>query len=241
MLAATGMTEGHRSAKIVNRLTNRVYDPPRARVNPRLATSVMEVFKKMRRKLIAPVIALLAALTLLTGCFGGQDLQSVSDAGGLFHVRVPDDWQANAQPQVLILYGDDKLPGSEQEAFEQLSIGMFVASQASSDPVGPKLTALMDARAKGRGWKSKQVSKPAEISIGGRPGFALDVSGTDAQGREFAGRAALVRTGGSEVLVFAVAPQDTWDKRADEVETLFTEWYWHTGGSATEASAAVKP
>lgn len=195
----------------------------------------------MRRKLIAPAIALLAALALLTGCFGQQELQSVSDAGGLFHVRVPAGWQANAQPQVLILYGDDKLPGSEQEAFEQLSIGTFVASQASSDAVGPKLTALIEARAKGRGWKGKRVSKPVEVSIGGRPGFALDVSGTDAQGRQFAGRAALVRTGGSEVLIFAVAPEDTWDKRADEVEALFTEWYWHTGGTTAETSTTAKP
>lgn len=63
-----------------------------------------------------------------------------------------------------------------------------------------------------------QVSKPWEITVGGVPGLAVDISGT-AEGKGLAARAVFVAVTPTQTFIaFGVAPSEHWD---DELEPLF--------------------
>lgn len=186
------------------------------------------------------VIAMVVPLALSAGCGGSGDLQTVNDPDGLFHVRVAADSRYLARSGLIAVYAAENLPQTEEAAFETLSMGIYTAPSASQDPVDERLVTLLEQRAEARGWTEQSIGEPAETTIGGRTAYAVEVSGTDEKSRRFAGRAALVRTSGREVLVFAVSPEADWQQHAGEVDGLFEEWYWHLPADA-EASDDATP
>lgn len=184
-------------------------------------------------------IAVIAATAAgITAC-GGPKTTSVSDASGLFHVVIPAKWQSMAQTGILAIYAAKDLPKDEDAAFDTLSVGIYTASAAASEPVGPRLVSLLEARAKDRKWKKQSIGQPAATKVGKREAYQVDVSGVDEKSREFAGRALLVRTNEREVLVFAVAPSGKWNGYEDDVDGLLTQWYWHQP-EKTEATDTAK-
>lgn len=174
------------------------------------------------------VLAALLAITVLAGCgLFSEKLATVNDPGGLFHVLYPESWQSFVQPGLIALYAADELPQDENAAFDTLSVSIYTASKAATEPVDARLRDLLELRAKNRGWKSKSMSEPSPVDVGKRAATAIDVSGVDEKGRDFAGRAVLIRTNEREVLIFAVSPKDAWDSHAPAVGDLFEQWYWH--------------
>lgn len=194
---------------------------------------------------LALLTSFVAIAMLLGGCGASSELTSVSEATGLFHVRVPEQWQSSSQPGLMVFYDAKELPASEDEAFDSLSIGIYTSDIAGTEPVGERLLKLLQARAVDRAWQNERLGKPAKTTVGKREGWATDVSGLDADGRAFAGRAALVRTNGREVLLFAVAPKEEWDDASVKIEDLVAEWYWHVpadrSADATGTTAVPQP
>ncbi len=188
------------------------------------------------------VTAALLALTAIAGCgLFSEKLATVNDPGGLFHVLYPESWQSFAQPGLIALYAADELPQDETAAFDTLSVGIYTASKAATEPVDARLRELLELRAKDRGWQSKSMGEPRPVNVGKRAATAIDVSGVDEKGRDFAGRAVLVRTNGREVLVFAVSPKDAWSSHAPAVDDLFGQWYWHVREDETSPTGDASP
>jgi len=192
-----------------------------------------------RSRTIIVSLALVIVLAL-SGCgLFSEDLATANDTSGLFHVRYPDSWQSFVQPGLIALYAADELPADEAAAFDTLSVGIYTASEAETAPVGTRLGELLELRAKDRSWKDQELGKPVKTVVGKRDASAIDVEGTDGQGRDFAGRAVLVRTNEREVLIFAVSPAAEWDGYSSDVDDLLDEWYWHI--REDETSATAKP
>lgn len=183
-------------------------------------------------------LSMILVSMLLVGCTGQTPTQTVNDAEGQFHVIVPESWQSRAEPGLMVLYGADKLPTSEQDAFETLTIGIYTASGTDTTTAGDRLTSLIEQRKTARGWRKSEIGRPAKTEVGGRPATAIAVSGTDEQGRDFEGRAVLVRTSGMQALVFAVSPRDQWAQDAGPLDEVLTNWYWHSaaGGESSKTT-----
>ncbi|MDZ4168913.1 MAG: hypothetical protein U1E26_04555 [Coriobacteriia bacterium] len=190
------------------------------------------------RNLIASVALCVVLVVALSGCtLFSEDLATENDTNGLFHLRYPESWQSFVQPGLIALYAADELPDGEDAAFDTLSVGVYTATEAATVPVDDRLTSLLELRAEDREWKDQAFTAPREVTVGKRPAWAVDVTGTDAKDREFAGRAVLVRTNGSEVLLFAVSPAADWEGHSDDVDALLDEWYWHRQERETSATA----
>lgn len=193
----------------------------------------------MSLRILRTLTILLTATVALsaTACTSTETPKTVNDPSGLFHFRTPPAWQSLSRPGLIALYAADEPPATDEATFDTLSVGIYTASSDAPDAVGPRLVSLIETRAESRSWSDHTVGAPEEISIGGRPAFAVDVAGSDEKGREFAGRGALVRTNGKEVLLFAVSPSADWPDHAASVEKLFTEWYWHVRQDEATATA----
>lgn len=181
------------------------------------------------------------AAMLVTGCDSRSALTTVSDSSGLFHVRVPEDWQSNPSQGVMALYAADKLPETEDQAFENLSVAIYTSDAAGTQPVADELVELVQARAADRAWRDSELGQPTEMTVGKRQAWSMDVSGTDSGGRAFSGRATLIRTNGREVLAFSVAPKAEWADQVDAVDGLFAEWYWHSPEDSESIAESATP
>jgi hypothetical protein len=177
------------------------------------------------------VTTVVAALTLSAGC--STRMQEVADDVSWYHVRVPQQWQASVRPNTLLLHASKELPSSEDEAFERLSVIVLRSDAESQTPVAQEISALVEARASSRGWKDTQITKPQKIEVGGREGYAVDVSAADEKGREFKGKIALVRTNGREALIVGLAPAASWTRDSVAFSDLLDEWYWHAAEGKT--------
>lgn len=190
------------------------------------------------RSLSRAAAVMITCVTLLAaGCTSADEMTTVNDPSGLFHVRTPASWQSLARPGLIAFYAAEEPPATDEATFDTLSVGVFTASKAATDPLGPRLEGLIDSRAKNRGWDEYSLDAVEEMEIGGRPGVGARVSGTDEKQRSFSGQAALVRTSGKEVLIFAVSPAADWDTHAPSVSALFTEWYWHVRADEATTTA----
>jgi len=198
------------------------------------------------RKIVAQTaLACILGLALISivGCSRTSSMQEIADTSGWFHVRVPAKWQATTNADSILIVADKDLPTSEDDAFDSLSMQIFVSDTAGPAPVAKSLTALVNARATSREWSKVKLSAPAKVEIGKRAAWAVDIKATDSKDREFAGRIALVRTNDRDALIVALAPLDVWEKTgADATEDLYREWYWHEPASGQSTSTpAPKP
>lgn len=173
----------------------------------------------------ALVLAVMLAAMSLAGC--SAKMQEVSDANSWFHVRVPTDWQTQVDAGSLLLYAAKDLPESEDAMLDNLSVLVMSSTEASETPVDEELKYLIDARAKSRGWTDAKIGKPQKVVVGKRQGYASAVSATGADGQDFAGKIALVRTNDREALIVALSSAEGWSADAALVDELFAEWYWH--------------
>ncbi len=199
--------------------------------------------RPLRNRIISVLLgcAIIVSAPALSGCsLRSERLATANDPGGLFHVRYPGSWQSFVQPGLVALYAAEELPENEDAAFKTLSVGIYTASKAATEPVPARLRGLLELRAEDRAWRAHSISGPVDVTVGTRPATALDITGTDAKGRSFAGRAVLVRTNGREVLVFAVSPKATWERDAASLDDLLSEWYWHLPESEATRTAPAE-
>ena len=196
------------------------------------------MFRHLKRLTLATVALALVASTAGCTLFGGDpELTTVSDAGGLFHIKIPATWSSQAQTGLIAIYGAEEPPASD--TLKDLSIGIFSTQDTTDTPVPEALTYVVNTRAVERSWSDATVGEPTDAKIGGRDGAVIAVSGTDAQGIKFKAEYYFVRTSGHEVLVIAAAPADTWAEVEDEVHALVAdEWYWQIAEQAEDTSTA---
>lgn len=178
-----------------------------------------------RKSLLIVAIAMLLTLAVATGC--SPKLQDVADGSSWFHVRVPADWHARVEQTAIIMYAAKDLPETEDETFESLSVLVMASGAASDTPVPEELTDLVNRRAKSREWSDFKISKPEKLKVGGRSGYAVDVTGKDVKKRAFAGRFVLIRTNDREAMIVGLAPEERWKKESAQFDAIFEEWYWH--------------
>jgi hypothetical protein len=185
------------------------------------------LFPASRRPLTALLAAALA-IVAITGCSNSGSSTSqktVSDPNGLFHFKIPADWQSNTEQGLITVYGAEDLP----ESGEIDALSLIVLSGSTEDtgtPVGAKIVEIVDQRAASRGWTDYSVSDPGEVMVGDRPGARVEVAGVDAEGVAFEGAYHIVRTAGSDVLIVAVSPDGGWSRDREQLDDVFEQWYW---------------
>lgn len=190
----------------------------------------------------ALTVALLVSSFSIAGCSaftGDGELLTVSDPGGLFHVKTPDDWSSHAQSGFIAIYGGEDPPASD--VLDDISIGIFTTKDTTDTPVPEALSYVVATRAQERGWTDPDVSEPAETKIGDRAGYVIKVTATDSQNIPFRAEYYFIRTSGQEVLVIAAAPAKMWDDSADLIQTLIAdEWYWHLSAEQGESTPTAQ-
>lgn len=190
----------------------------------------MRVAHRQLKTVYPLIIAVLSAsLTLTAACSlvdPAPTLKEVGEHSGLFHVKVPQEWQTTTARGVTALYASSELP-SDPEAVTELSMLIFTADVASQTPVPVELSALVGQRAVERGWQEHKVSAPETSAVGEREASRVHVTLTSASGQDYEGDFYLARTSGREVLIVATAPLGSWTEEAPLVEDVLREWYWH--------------
>lgn len=180
------------------------------------------------RRLLAALLAATFAAIALAGCStsaGGASEKTVADPGGLFHFKIPADWQSSTEQGLITVYGAEELP----ESGEIDALSLIVLSGSTEDsgtPVDTKIVEIVDLRAESRGWTDYSVGDPVEVMVGTRPGTRVEVRGNDAEGLAFESGYHLVRTAGSDVLIVAVSPEGQWSRDREQLDEVFTQWYW---------------
>lgn len=202
---------------------------------------VPRVFIRTTARLILAASLLIAAPLGAAGCAKEPALRSWGEPTGLFHFKVPEDWQVNVQPSFMTVYAGSEFPS--EEIFDALSVLVFVVVPTEGEPADA-LTTLIENRATEREWQEYEAGEVQDTVMGNRVAYKRHVTGVDARGNAFAADYVLARTNGREVLVVAVAPADSWETDREAVATLLEqEWYWHIpdpavtiGGSAEETA-----
>lgn len=181
-----------------------------------------------RRVMLAlTVLAFAAALATMVGCAEKITLVDVSDPNALFHFKIRSDWQSSTVQGLTLIYASPELPKNDKLA-DTLTIAVYPSYEATDAPLPEQLRTVIERRSKNRGWKSYEASEPASVTVGGRTGVSIDVSGTDANGADFDARFYLVRTGDRQVGFFAVAPKGTLQRYEEELSAIIEDrWYWH--------------
>ncbi|MDP2234694.1 MAG: hypothetical protein Q8K89_13735 [Actinomycetota bacterium] len=190
----------------------------------------------------ALTIALLVSSFSIAGCSlltGKSDLLTVSDPGGLFHVKTPADWSSHSQESFIAIYGSEDPPASD--VLNDISLGIFTTKDTTDSPVPEALSYVVATRAQERSWTDADISEPADTEIGGRPGSVIEVTATDSQDVPFRAEYYFLRTSGQEVLVIAAAPAQMWDDSSKLIHTLITdEWYWHLSADQGESTPTAQ-
>lgn len=195
------------------------------------------------------VLGALTAAAVLIAVFGAggcasniQSETSVPDSTGTFHFMIPAKWQPKQTSGMVVVYAGEKLPvssGPETNALDAAGTLLVLTNGSAETSAVPKeLTAMIQNRAKTRGWKSQQISAPKEARIGDRAAWQADVKGVDAQGQTFAGRFYLVRTSGREVFIAALASPQNWGTFASAVDRVLSRWYWQIPADAGSGAAS---
>jgi hypothetical protein len=199
--------------------------------------SSLNAFSPAYRRLITALLAAVIATAAFTGCsasVGGESQKTVADPNGLFHFKVPAEWQSNTEQGLITVYAAEELPDSGE--LDALSLVVLSGSvEDTTTPVEAKVVEIVGLRAASRGWSEYSTGEPEDVMVGNRPGIRVEVRGSDAEGVEFEGAYHLVRTAGSEVLVVAVSPGGQWDSDRERIDDVFEQWYWLRGetGDAT--------
>lgn len=186
------------------------------------------------RKPLLSAMALAVALTL-TACAPEVPKQTVTDPQGRFAVSVPESWQTRPEQDVTVLFAADKLPTSEEEALDTLTIGIYSASGEDTATPEARLTALLERRAEDQSWQKTDFSEPQSVDIAGKQGTAIEFSTFSAGGRAFSGRAVLIRDGDKQYLVFASAPGESWETDAQQLDDVLASWDWSPKKPSTES------
>ena len=188
----------------------------------------LAVFSPASRRLLTTVLATALATVAITGCSasgGGTSQKTVADPNGLFHFKIPAEWQSNTEQGLITVYGAEELP----ESGEIAALSLIVLSGATEDtgtPIDTKIVEIVDLRAESRGWTDYSVGDPGEVMVGNRTGTRVEVQGSDAEGVAFEGAYHLVRTAGSDVLIVAVSPEGQWASDGEQLDEVFEQWYW---------------
>lgn len=186
------------------------------------------------------VLALVALLGVAACKDTDANLRDVADKSGLFHFKVPSDWQYLVGDGMISVYADEELP-AEDEIADSLSIVVYVSRTATETPVADTLLAYVDFWGEGRGWGSASVTDPEQTVVGGRDGMRVDIEGTDGSGRAFRATYVWVRTAGQEVLITAFAPPENWDDHTAALDDVLSEWYWHRADDADSDESTATP
>jgi hypothetical protein len=190
--------------------------------------SPLAVLSPSSRRLLSILLAVVFATVAITGCSasgGGASQKTVADPNGLFHFKIPADWQSSTEQGLITVYGAEELP----ESGEIDALSLIVLSGSTEDtgtPVDTKIVEIVDLRADSRGWTDYSVGDPEEVMVGNRPGTRVEVAGADGEGVAFESGYHLVRTAGSDVLIVAVSPEGQWSRDREQLDEVFTQWYW---------------
>lgn len=182
------------------------------------------------------LVIAVALLVALGGCAQKVTYKDVADPNGLYHFKVRSDWQSTLLNDVNLVYASDELPAADKLA-DTLTLAVYASYEATEVPLAEQLGNVIERRAENRGWKSFERSEATSVTVGGREGAAIDVSGVDANGAEFEARFYLVRAGDRQVGFIAVAPAGKLAEFDAELNAIVTErWFWHgtLGGETTK-------
>ena len=181
------------------------------------------------RLLVLMMLFVAAALVIsLAGCgltASEPSLSTVTDPGGVFHFKAPEDWQKTVETGLIAVYAADELP--ESGSLESLSLlVLYGTTEDTQTPVEDKVLDIVELRAGSRGWGDYTVGEPEPVDVGSKTGTRVEVSGSDADGNAFEGAYHLVRTGTTEVLIIAVTPEGQWSEDQASVDSIFEQWFW---------------
>ena len=161
--------------------------------------------------------------------------KTVSDNSGRYEILIPEEWTGVSDASILAVYATEELPTAEA-ALETLSILVFDAPQMEESGPDKMLVEFVELRSEDRQWQDAEISEPSIVTVGGRPGHAVDVTATDADGTRFTGRFVAVRTAGTDVVAIVVAPADEFDEYADEIDNITESWSWGVPDDAAETT-----
>lgn len=179
---------------------------------------------------LVPVMLLISVTLVisLAGCglaASEPTLSTVTDPGGVFHFKAPEDWQKTVETGLIAVYAAEELP--ESGSLESLSmLVLYGTTEDTQTPVADKVVEIVELRAESRGWSDYSVGEPQPVSVGSKTGTRVAVSGADADGNAFEGAYHLVRTGTTEVLIIAVTPEGQWSEDQASVDSIFEQWFW---------------
>jgi len=151
--------------------------------------------------------------------------RDVADSSGLFHFRIPSDWQALVEGNTVSVYAAESLPEEGARA-DALSMIVYVSSTTTATPVPEGLLAYIDYWSESRGWTDKEVSLPTATTVGDREATRVDITGVDANGNRFQAAYIWVRTAGREVLITAFTPPERWAEYSDDLDLVLEQWFW---------------
>lgn len=185
---------------------------------------------------IAAAVALGALLVVMSACGSEPEKRDVADSSGLFHFKVPEEWQVLNEVGRITVYASDALP-AEDESIDELSLLVLTSDSVVAAPVDEALPAFLADWAAGRGWSEVSTGTPRAVTVGERAATRVDVEAVGGNGQPFRGAYVWTRTSGYEVLVMAVTPPAEWDSYQDEISAVLEEWYWLRAEGSTEPSA----
>ena len=122
-----------------------------------------------------------------TGCSlleSEPEYDTVTDFGGQYHFLVPQGWQSVADSSILAVYASEELP-AEDQALDVLSIVVLSGDAVEETPPARDADRVRQARSAARDWGEAEISEPASITVGGRPGIVVEVTALDATGVPF--------------------------------------------------------
>lgn len=198
----------------------------------------MNARRRTRRVLaVLAVAALATALLAAAGCTSKDTaLKDIADPNGLFHFKVPSEWQSTVVQGLTLVYASPELPKTDTLP-DTLTLAVYPSYDATDIPLPEQLKGVVERRSKNRNWRSYQASEPTSVTVGEREGVSLDVSGVDANGAAFDARFYLVRTGDQQVGFFAVAPKGGLAKYHGDLAAIIGQrWYWHRPEAETTAN-----
>jgi len=183
---------------------------------------------------VAAVVALAMSLTSC-GLFKKVQPITVADPGGFFHFKIPGSWLAKPSPGAIQIYGSTTPPKTEK--LEALTAVVFVrqveSKELNSDEykkadIAKLLSTTVKSRAESRKWSSAKIGSPKKFKLGGRSGYMLEATATDAQGVKFSGAYYYVRTLDREIFIVSSAPVAQWAEASKQLnEVISNQWFWH--------------
>ena len=188
-------------------------------------------------RIVLATISLALLIVALVGCGTAEEKRDVADSSGLFHFKVPAEWQFQVTSGTTSVYAAEALPEGGAEA-DALAIVAMVSDTTTETPVPEALVEYVAYWGETRGWTNVEAGEPVDATVGGRAASRVDITATDGNGRAFRAAYIWVRTNNREVLITAVTPPENWDTYAADLDAVLTDWFWHRpeGTSAEETT-----